>query len=326
MRAAIIRKFGPAEFIKVVDDHPTPEIKDNQVLVRVYASGLNPLDIMTRKGQLKLVRDRKLPVVLGNDASGVIVRCGKSVADFQVGDEVYGMFDPAARLSCTKFTQSGACAEYAATRADTLALKPPHLTHVEAASIPLACLTAYQALRKASWHRGGEVLINGASGGVGVYALQMAKAWGARVTGVCSAKNIDLVLRLGADDVADYRSHDFGDFNDKFEAIYDVAVSMSFHRFAKLLKNNGTFISNRISVSNFLYTQFAPLISLAGYQKRNTFAFVLPSGSDLRAISEMFSSGNMHPVVGKTFPINDIVDAHRELESGLSFGKIVVTI
>lgn len=326
MRAAIIRKFGPPECIDVVEDFPIPEVKDNQVLVRVYASGLNPLDLMTRTGQLKFVRGRRLPIVLGNDASGVIVRRGKSVEEFQEGDEVYGMLDPNEQLSCTRFTQSGACAEYAVTRAETLALKPPHLSHVEAASVPLACLTAYQALKKASWHQGGEVLINGASGGVGVFALQLAKAWGARVTGVCSARNGDRVLRLGADEVVDYRADDLGKFNNKFDTIYDVAASLSFFKCAPCLKKGGVFISNIINVSNFTYTQLAPLISLVGYRKMNTFAFVLPSGKDLRVISEMINSGDIYPVVGKTFPVRDIIDAHRHLEGDRPFGKIVVTI
>ena len=199
MKAIVIKEFGSVDVLQYVDNYPQPVMADNQVLLKVYAAGINPLDWKIRQGQLKALLGSKFPLILGNDASGVVVAVGKLVRDFKVGDEVFCLLDANQRASWTGFAKSGAYAEYAVTRADTLAHKPKNITHQQAASIPLAALTAYQVLmHRAHIKQGDKVLINGASGGVGLFALQIAKALGANVTAICSERHHHLVLGLGA--------------------------------------------------------------------------------------------------------------------------------
>ena len=168
MKAIVIKEFGSVDVLQYVDNYPQPVMADNQVLLKVYAAGINPLDWKIRQGQLKALLGSKFPLILGNDASGIVVAVGKLVRDFKVGDEVFCLLDANQRASWTGFAKSGAYAEYAVTRADTLAHKPKNITHQQAASIPLAALTAYQVLmHRAHIKQGDKVLINGASGGVG---------------------------------------------------------------------------------------------------------------------------------------------------------------
>jgi len=327
MRAAIIERFGSPEVLTIVDDFPEPNFQENQVLLRVHAAGLNPLDIKTRQGELKFIRGAKFPMVLGNDASGVIVKCGNQVTEFQEGDQVYCMLDPNASLSWTRFTQCGAYAEFAVTRAETLAVKPAVLSYEEAASIPLACLTGYQALqKKMSVCQDPQVLINGASGGVGVYAVQLAKAWGATVTAVCSEKNRDLIMQLGADKVIDYRKQNITRLDDKFDIIYDVAVTTPFSRCRHLLNNKGVFISNLVNPFNLISTALYPLLRFIGFRKKNTFAFVKPSGEDLSAISAMIQEQKIRAVIDKVYTLEEIREAHSYSENGRICGKVVVKI
>jgi NADPH:quinone reductase-like Zn-dependent oxidoreductase len=326
MRAAIINRYGGPEQIQIRDDLPEPSVSENQVLVRVCAAGLNPLDIRTRAGDLRWFRGDVLPFTPGNDASGVVVRCGSAVTRFREGDEVYGMFDPGERLSWARFTRSGACSEYAVTREDTLALKPSSLSHEQAAAIPVSCLTAWQVLKDRLVSPGTRVMINGASGGVGVFAVQLAKALGANVTAVCSDRHLAAVASLGADEVIDYRQKDIRTLSQRFDIIYDVAVTTSFCQCAHLLEKDGVFVSNIATPGSVLASGLYPLSSIVGFRKRNTFAFVMPSGQDLRDMAVYFDRGVMRPVIDRVFPLALLPDAHRYLENERGLGKVVIQV
>lgn len=326
MRAAIISRYGGPDQIEIRNDVPEPSVSEHQVLVRVCAAGLNPLDLRTRAGNLRWFRGDVLPFTPGNDASGVVVRCGSAVTRFREGDEVYGMFDPGERLSWARFTRSGACAEYAVTREDTLALKPSSLSHEQAAAIPVSCLTAWQVLKDRLASPGKRVMINGASGGVGVFAVQLAKALGAHVTAVCSDRHLAAVANLGADEVIDYRQKDIRTLSQRFDIIYDVAVTTSFCRCAHLLEKDGVFISNIATPGSVLASGLYPLLSLLGFRKRNTFAFVVPSGHNLRDLGAYFDQGVMRPVIDRVFPLDSLADAHRYLENERGLGKVVVQL
>ncbi len=327
MRAAIINQFGSSDMLTVVNNHPSPKIEDNQVLIRVYAAGLNRIDFLTRQGDLKGVRGKKFPMILGNDIAGVVVERGRNATQFQVGDAVYGMIDPNPSLSWTKFTQSGAYAEFAVTREETLAKKPDNLSYEEAAAIPLACLTAYQALlQKGQIQPGKSILINGAAGGVGVFAVQLAKAWGANITAVCSERDRELVTSLGADSVINYKEENITDLQRQFDCIYDVAVTTSFSECRHLLTENGVFISNIVNAGNFMSSLLFPIGRMFGFRKFSTFAFVFPSGEDLKTISTMVEKGDIRPILDKQFSLDEIREAHDYSESGKARGKVVINI
>ena len=327
MKAAIINNFGDLAVLKVVTNHPEPLIADNQVEIEVKAASINPLDILTRTGALKFIRQQNFPIVLGNDVAGTVVNCGSQVTHFKEGDHVYGMIDPRSKLAWNKFTHSGAYAERAITREGTLAHKPHNISFEEAAAIPLACLTAYQALlRKACLGSNDRILINGASGGVGTFAVQLAKEWGANVTAVCSGKNFELVAGLGADHVFDYKKTDIREINDQYNCIYDVAVTTSYSQCRHLLVDTGVFISNIASVQNILSSWFHPALRLFGMQRQNTFAFVHPSGKDLTAITKMIEMEKIKPIIDRMFTLDEIQEAHHYVESGKTKGKVVIKI
>lgn len=236
------------------------------------------------------------------------------------------MFDPGERLSWARFARSGACAEYAVTREDTLALKPSSMTHEEAAALPVSCLTAWQVLTKWLTSPGERVLINGASGGVGVYAVQLAKALGAEVTAVCSSRHVEAVKSLGADAVISYQQTDIRSLDDTFDLIYDVAVTTSFRQCAHLLEDGGVFISNIATPGSLIASGLYPILSRLGRRKRNTFAFVMPSGKDLRALSQYLRPGVVWPVIDRVFPLEQLAEAHRYLEESRGPGKVIIRV
>lgn len=327
MKAIVLRKFGTPEVLKCEYDYPEPELFDNQVLIKVVAAGINPLDIKIREGELRLVTGSKFPLILGNDVSGTIVKCGREVHNYKIGDQVYCMNDSNKKFNFYGFAKSGSYAEYCATREDTLSLKPNSITSEEAAALPLCCLTAYQTLViKAQIKKGNKVLINGASGGVGVYAVQIAKAYGATVTAVCSNKNIDFVKALGADFTFDYKEKDIGRLMNKFDIIFDVIAVSSYWKCKNILSKEGIYISNIAKPMNILTTYLFPIFRLFDFKKRSTYAWVKPLGKDLNIITKMIEEDKIRPVIDKTFSFNEIQEAHKYLEIGGFRGKIVISL
>ncbi|MDD9892903.1 MAG: NAD(P)-dependent alcohol dehydrogenase [Gammaproteobacteria bacterium] len=328
MKAIVINKFGTADALEVVTNHPKPAILDNQVLIQVHAAGVNPLDYKARKGQLKALQGSNFPLVLGNDASGVVAAVGASVTQFKVGDEVFAFTDASAKPSWTGFAESGAYAEFAVTREDTLALKPKQMSHIEAASMPLAALTAYQALQKVGLKAGMNVLVNGASGGVGIFAVQLAKHAGCQVTGLCSERNFEMVKNLGADAVIDYKTSPIAALEEQYDVVYDVADTTSYMQCRHLLSPTGVYISNANLTKplNMLSTWLFPLLGIFGLKQRTNFAWVTPSGKDLSAIAKIVDQGALHTVIDSSYEMTDASAAHQRCESGRVAGKVVIVI
>lgn len=327
MKAIVIKEFGSVDVLQYVANYPQPVMADNQVLLKVYAAGINPLDWKIRQGQLKALLGSKFPLILGNDASGIIVAAGKLVHDFKVGDEVFCLLDANITPSWTGFAKSGAYAEFAITRADTLAHKPNNMSYQQAASVPLAALTAYQVLKyRANVKQGNKVLINGASGGVGIFAVQIAKAFGAHVTAVCSERHRPFVKDLGADMIVDYRTQDITRLAQQFDVIYDVIANTSFIKCQHLLHQRGVFVSNVINPASFLATQLSPVMARLGFKKRYTFAWVKASGRDLAAIAQLIEQGLVKTVLEQTYALDDVKAAHEASESGRVQGKLVLNL
>ncbi|HSF75807.1 MAG TPA: NAD(P)-dependent alcohol dehydrogenase, partial [Microcoleus sp.] len=219
MKAVAFDRYGSAEELQY-RELSKPIAKSNELLVRVRASSVNPVDWKIRQGHLQLLTGYNFPRIVGSDISGVVVEVGREVTQFQPGDEVYTFLNP---------INGGACAEYAVVPESDAAIKPKNITHTEAAAVPIAGLTALQSLRDLGQIKAGnKVLINGASGGVGTFAVQVAKAMNAEVTGVCSAKNIEFVKSLGADFVLDYAEIDFTQQSDKYDIILDAVGTKTF--------------------------------------------------------------------------------------------------
>ena len=324
MKAIIINRFGGSDTLEFVSDFPPPAPAANQVLIQVKAAGINPLDWKIREGQLKLLLGARFPMVLGNDASGVVAEVGRNVTRFKPGDEVFCLLDAAPKPARYGFARCGAYAELAITRQDTLALKPRSMSHLEAASVPLAALTAYQSLvHKAAIRQGAAVLINGASGGTGIFGVQIAKALGGVVTAVCSAGNHDLVAGLGADRLVDYREESITELDDRFDIIYDAAAVTSFSQCRARLKDNAVFISNLPDPLGMLRKISFPICRLIGARKKNDFAWVTSSGEDLETIRQMIDAGQLRTVVDRTYPMDSIREAHAYSQSGRVRGKLV---
>ncbi len=325
MKAIVINHFGGSDALEVVSDFPSPSPAANQVLLKVYAAGINPLDWKICEGQLKFLLGARFPLILGNDAAGVITAVGGEVTRFKPGDEVFCLVDAASRPSRTGFARSGAYAELAVTREDTLARKPRSMSYREAASVPLAALTAYQSLvHKAGIKPGAAVLINGASGGTGIFAVQIAKALGGMVTATCSGGNHDLVAGLGADRLIDYREQSITALDDRFDIIYDAAAATSFARCRERLKATGVFISNLPNPRGMLAKISFPALRLFGIRKKNDFAWVKSSGNDLEVIRQMIDADKLRTVIDRTYRMEAIREAHDYSRSGRVRGKLVV--
>ena len=328
MKAIVIGRFGSPDVLELVSDYPRPKLQSNQVLIQVHVAGINPIDCKAREGQLRLLEGSKFPLILGNDASGVVVETGSSVTKFKAGDEVFGFLDSYPKPSWKGFAKSGAYAEFAATREDTLALKPANMSHIEAASVPLAALTAYQVFRKTGVKAGMKMLINGASGGVGIFAVQLAKHVGCSVTALCSERNHDMVIGLGADHVIDYKKHPIASIQGSYDYIYDVAATTSYLQCRHLLSRTGIFVTNANLTApfNMLTTWTLPLLSLIGVKQRTDFAWVKSSGKDLEAIAKIIDEGDVKTVIDRIFAMDNASAAHEHSESGRVQGKIIIDI
>ncbi len=327
MHATVINKYGDTDVLEYKEDVSKPECAPNQVLIKIKAASINPLDWKTRRGDLRFLLKSHFPMILGSDVSGTIVEVGNEVEGFAIADDVFCMLDANIKSSMNGFAKSGGYAEYAITRADTLCIKPTCLSHIEAAAVPLAALTAYQALvHMANIQTGQSVLINGASGGVGIFAVQIAKAFGAHVTAVCSKENKSLLIRLGADTVLDYRKTDFKKQNQSYDIIYDVVSNRSFNECRPVLNKTGIFISNVPNFYSFMSTLLRPLMRFFGPRQKCYHAWVQPKAEDLKAISLLIDQQQIEPVIGAVFSKQNIKLAHEASEKNQSHGKIVINM
>jgi len=313
MKAVAFDRYGSAEELQY-RELEKPIAKSNELLVRVRASSVNPVDWKIRQGHLQLLTGFNFPRIVGSDISGVVVEVGREVTQFQPGDEVYTFLNP---------ISGGACAEYAVVAESDAAIKPKNITHAEAAAVPIAGLTALQALRDLGQiQAGNKVLINGASGGVGTFAVQVAKAMNAEVTGVCSAKNIEFIKTLGADFVLDYAEVDFTQQTDKYDIILDAVGTRTFAECEKVLQAEGIYISTLPSFENL-----APMLTswfISG--KKAKFILANANPSDLGALRELIESEKVEPIVDRTYSLAEVAAAHAYSETGRAIGKIAIGI
>lgn len=313
MKAITIHQFGGPEVLQTVS-LPTPEIRDNEVLVQVKAISINPVDIKTRSGKGMAGRLKgQEPLIPGWDISGVVTAAGKAVTAFRPGDEVFGMVN---------FPGHGkAYAEYVAAPADHLALKPANISHDEAAAATLAALTAWQALADhAKTQPGHKVLIHAAAGGVGHFAVQIAKRMGAYVIGTSSAPNRDLVLGLGADEHIDYKQQRFEEVVRDADFVLDTLGGDVIERSLEVIKPGGTLISIPTGL-NEAVTEKAKAKGINGY-----FILVSSNGNDMRKLAELLEKGSLKAHVSKIFTFEQMALAHEQVASGRTVGKVVVRV
>jgi NADPH:quinone reductase-like Zn-dependent oxidoreductase len=316
MKAIVQNDYGSADVLKLAEV-AQPAIKDNQVLVRVKAVSINAGDVFAMRGNpwpIRLTAGFPKPknYILGWDMAGVIEAADPSVTHFRPGDEVYG--------SC-----NSALAEYVSVAEDKLALKPANLTFEQAAAVPTAAITALKGLRDVGKLQAGQkVLINGASGGVGTFAVQIAKALGAEVTGVCSSRNVDMVCSLGADDVVDYTRKDFTQNGHRYDLILDNVASHSFSDLMRVLTPQGLIVPNS-GHSGMGYVFKAFLLSPFLHQLGSMYLAV-PNGKDLTQLKEWLETGKVKPVIERTYPLCKTPEAFRHLDKEHARGKVVITV
>jgi len=313
MKAAVIDVFGPVSQLEVREVQ-TPTISPEQILVEVHAASVNPIDWKIREGMMAARYGEEFPMVLGLDASGVVTEVGDEVSGFAVGDEVWARSD----------NGPGKCyAEYVALNPATVAQKPAGLSHAEAAGVPLAALTPLYGLRDCGHiQEGDRVLINGASGGVGVFAVQMASLFGAHVTAVCSARNADLVRELGADEVIDYTSQDVLREADRYDIIYDAVGKLGLGDALQALEPSGVYMT-LVPVAGIEFFIPGQTLREAG---KGYFVAWTPHASDLDLIAGWIGSGDMKPVIDSEFSLDDIRAAHERSQTERAVGKIIIRV
>ena len=321
MRAAVRNIYGPPEVLKF-EEVDKPDLTDDGVLVRVRAASINPADWYTLTGKPYIARTQAGLLKpksnrLGTDFSGTVEAVGKDVDDFRPGDEVFG-------------ARSGALADYVCVR-DAIVLKPTNMTFEQAAAVPVAALTALQGLRdKGQLQPGQKVLINGASGGVGTFAVQIAKALGAEVTGVCSTRNVDLVRSLGADHVIDYTKEDFTIGDRRYDLILDNAGSKSWSETRRVLKPKATIIIVGAPKGGGFLGPLSHIVKVRlaalGSKRKAMFFIAKLNRADLIVMREFFESGKVKPIVDQCFELSKSADAFRYLGEGHAQGKVIVTL
>ena len=332
MKAFIVDRYGSKERLRA-GDMPDPELREDEVLVEVHAAGVNMLDAKIRNGEFKLILPYRPPFILGHDVAGVVVRVGPRVRRFKAGDEVYARADD---------FRIGAFAEYIGVKEDSLAIKPSVLTMEQAASIPLVGLTAWQALiEKADLKKGQKVFIQAGSGGVGTFAIQLAKHLGATVATTTSSANVELVKSLGADVVIDYKKDAFEDLLRDYDAVLNSQDEKTLEKSLRVLKGGGKLISisgppdpefgEEIRSPWFLKLIMRLLsfrIRRKARRRSITFAFLFmkPSGKQLREITRLIESGAIRPVVDRVFPFESTNEAMAYVEGGHAKGKVVVRV
>lgn len=313
MKAVFINQYGSAELLQYADVEK-PQIKSDQMLVKVHASSVNPIDWKIRSGMIQLLTGYNFPLILGFDVAGVVEEVGNSVTGFQAGDSIYAFLDS---------LPGGAYAEYAAVSERAACLLPNTMSYEQAAAVPLAALTALQALRDSGEIQPGQqVLINGASGGVGSFAVQIAKALETEVTAVCSTKNVELVETLGADYVIDYTQKDFTQDTKQYDIILDAVAKESFSRCQNILKPNGIYVTTLPALD----TLVQGLLTFLVPGKTAKFMLANSSGKDLAFLKNLIEANKLRSVIAKTYPLSELAAAHEESEQGRVVGKLVITV
>jgi NADPH:quinone reductase-like Zn-dependent oxidoreductase len=331
MKAFIVDRYGKQPLR--AGEFPEPPLRADDVLVQIHAAGVNPLDAKIRNGEFKLILPYRLPFVSGNEMAGVVVRVGPGVREFKPGDEVFARPDD---------DRIGTFAEFISIKEASLARKPRSLTMEEAASIPLVGLTAWQALiERANLKKGQKVLVHAGSGGVGTFAIQLAKHLGAFVATTTSTANVDLVKRLGADVVVDYTKDDFEAVLHDYDVVLNSLGTQTLEKSLRILKPGGKLISiSGPPDPAFARERQAPwymalAVRLLSYRIRKeardrhvsySCLFMKAGGSQLREIASLIDAGVIRPVMDRVFPFDSVNEALAYVETGRAKGKVVVKV
>jgi NADPH:quinone reductase-like Zn-dependent oxidoreductase len=322
MKAAVYTRYGPPDVVQITDvEKPVP--KDNEALIKVRAASLNPLDWHFMRGTpyaVRIIAGLRKPRVprLGVDVAGQVEALGAKVSQFKLGDDVFG--------SC-----KGAFAEYVCASESGLVMKPVNVTFEQAASVPVAAYTALQGLRdKGHIQAGQKALVNGAAGGVGTFAVQIAKSFGADVTGVCSTRNLDMVRSIGADRVIDYTQEDFTKSAQRYDLFFDCVGNHSLLASRGVLNPKGIYVGAGGTTDNWMIRPLLSAISslvlsLFGNQKL-LMVLAKPSKQDLTWMREHMESGKITPVIDRRYNLNEVPEAIRYLETGHARGKVIITL
>ncbi len=324
MKAIVYTTYGSPDVLHLNDiEKPMPQ--DNEVLVKVHAASANPLDWHLMRAEPFLARLengllKPKNTKLGADVAGRVEAVGRQVTQFQVGDDVFGAIP---------INELGSFAEYVCVHQDTLVLKPTKMTFEQAAAVPIAALTALQGLRNTGQIRPGQkVLINGASGGVGTFAVQIAKSFGTEVTGVCSTRNLDMVRSIGADHVIDYTQTDFTRNGQHYDLIFDAVGNRSVSDLQRALSPNGicAVVGFTSLPLMFQVIVLGAWVSKTGSKKIRIVDTVKPGQKDLFFIKALLDAGKVVPVIDRCYPLHQVADAIRYLEQGRARGKVVITV
>ncbi len=332
MKAFVLEGYGKKRALRLAD-MPDPELRDGEVLVEVHAAAVNLLDAKIRDGEFKLILPYRMPLILGHDVAGVVVRVGPHVRQFKLGDEVFARPDD---------FRIGTFAERVAVKETSLALKPRGLTMEEAASIPLVGLTAWQALvETAQLKKGQKVFIQAGSGGVGTFAIQLAKHLGATVATTTSAANQALVQSLGADVVIDYKTQDFEGFLRDYDVVLNSQDGKALDKSLRVLKRGGKLISisgppdpefgQQIAAPGFVKLVMRLLSASVRRKARRagidySFLFMKANGGQLRQIARLLEASAIRPVIDQVFPFESTNEAMAYVESGRAKGKVVIKV
>jgi NADPH:quinone reductase-like Zn-dependent oxidoreductase len=323
MKAIVYTKYGAPDVLEVKEvEKPTPQ--DNEVLVKVYATSVNAGDWHLLRAKPFLMRFmgygllKPKNTILGSDIAGRVEAVGRNVKQFQSGDEVFGN---------TARYGFGGFAEYVSVPENALVLKPTNISFEEAAAVPQASLVALQGLRdKGQIQKEQKVLINGAGGGIGTFAVQIAKSFGAEVTAVCSTRNLDIMRSIGADQVIDYTQEDFTRNGQRYDLILAANGYHSISAYRRALSSKGTYVMTGGSTAQMFQAMLlGPLISMTGRQKMGNSAHK-PNKKDLDFMKELLEAGKVVPVIDRRYPLGETASAIRYLEEGHARGKVVITI
>jgi len=312
MKAAIIEQYGGPEVIKITEV-PKPAPREGEVLIKVYAASVNPVDWKIRKGNLKMMLNKKFPKILGIEVSGTVEEMGPNTTGYAIGQRVF------AGMSY----EGEGYAQYTIAEIGRVIAIPDSISFEEASTMAVAGMTAIQGLRnKGRIKPGMDVIINGASGGVGTYALQIAKVLGAKVTAVCSAKNFDLVKSLGADVIIDYKEVDFTKLPKKYNIVFDAVGYRTFWQTRRVLKKKGIYVN--ISPSIPLY--ITSMITRLNPGKKSKGFMLHPEMHDLEEVMNMIAEKKIKVVIDKVYPLEKLAEAHQYSESERAKGKIVISV
>ncbi|WP_379127348.1 NADP-dependent oxidoreductase [Paenibacillus sp. sgz500958] len=331
MKAMVINEYGKHPL--VLSEMPMPEVGEYDILAEIHAASINPIDFKVRDGKLRLLLKYDMPLILGNDFAGIVIKAGAKVTKFKLGDEVYGR---------PRKSRIGTFAEYISVHEDDIANKPYNLSFEEAASIPLVGLTSYQALHDIlQLSSGQKVLIQAGSGGVGTFAIQLAKTMGIYVATTTSEAGEQLVKSLGADRIINYKTEEFDKLLSNYDGVYDTNGGETLERAFQIVKRGGQIVSvsglpnarfGKEYGLGFIKTNILRLVTRKlnklenKYDVKYNFLFMKPSGAQLDIITQLIESNQIVPVIDVVFPFVEAQKAMEYSESGRAKGKIVLKI